>query len=276
MQVGAGAVRLAAACVMAGFLLFPVYWMVMTAVMPTDAVLSRDPPLLPRPGQVSFEAFAAVLERRPFLLWTANSVLVGIASSLASLIAAVLAGYSLSRFSYRGQRLLGAMLLLGKLAPPALIIIPLFIAFTITGLIDSYAGLVLANVSTGVPLATWLMKGFFDRIPREVEHAAMIDGCTRLGALRHAVLPLVRPGIGSCAVYLVLVSWSEFVFARTLMTSPGHRVLTVGLQGFTGEYQVDWPGLMAAGTLTLLPIVLLFVLLEPFLISGLTKGALAN
>jgi multiple sugar transport system permease protein len=95
-------------------------------------------------------------------------------------------------------------------------------------------------------------------------------------ALWQVMLPLTRPGLASYFVYLLLVSWSEFVFGRTLMTSPGHRVLTVGLQSFSSEYQVDWPGLMAAGTLTLVPIVVLFVLLEPFLVSGMTKGALAN
>jgi multiple sugar transport system permease protein len=257
-------------------LLFPVYWMMMTAVTPVSEILSRDPPLLPHLGSLSFDAFAAVIARRPFLLWTANSMIVGGASSLISLTAAALAGYSLSRYAFPGIRFAGAVLLLGKLAPPALIIIPLFIMFSVGGLLESYGGLVLAHVATGVPLATWLMKGFFDRIPREVEQAAMIDGCTRLGALRHVILPLTRPGLASCFVYLLLVSWGEFVFGRTLMSKPDHRVLTVGLQSFSAEYQVDWPGLMAAGTLTLIPIVVMFVLLEPFLVSGMTKGALAN
>ena len=265
-----------AAALCSAVMLFPIYWMLMTAVMPTSEILSRDPPLLPHLSELGFAAFPAVIERRPFLLWTLNSLVVGIAASVVSLVAAALAGYALSRWSFRFTRLAGLALLLGKLAPPALIIIPLFIMFNLAGLIDSYAGLVLANVATGVPLATWLMKGFFDRIPREVEQAAMIDGCTRLSALWHVILPLTRPGLASSGVYLMLVSWSEFVFARTLMTSEGHRVLTVGLQSFSGEYQVDWPGLMAAGTLTLVPIVILFVLLEPLLISGLTKGALAN
>jgi len=265
-----------AAMLACAVLLFPLYWMLMTAVMPTADILSRTPPLLPDPRRVSLAAFAGVLERRPFLVWTLNSLAIGIASAAASLAAATLAGYSLSRWSHRGQQLIGAALLLGKLAPPSLIIIPLFIMFNVVGLIDTYTGLVLANIATGVPLATWLMKGFFDAIPRELEQAAMIDGCTRLGALRRVILPLVRPGLGSCAVYLMLVSWSEFVFARTLMTGEDHRVLTVGLQSFAGEYQVDWQGLMAAGSLTILPIVVLFILLEPWLISGLTRGALAN
>ncbi len=257
-------------------LLFPIYWMVMTAVMPTTDILSRNPPLVPDVSRVSFEAFATVVQRRPFLQWTANSLLVGVASAAISLFAATLAGYSLSRWWFRGVRAVGSALLLGKLAPPSLIIIPLFIMFNTVGLIDSYTGLILANVATGVPLATWLMKGFFDRIPFEIEQAAMIDGCSRLGALRQVVLPLVQPGLASCAVYLLLVSWSEFVFGRTLMTTENHRVLTVGLQSFAGEYQVDWQQLMAAGTLTLVPIIVLFVLLEPWLVSGSTRGALAN
>ncbi len=273
---GQRAAALAFAVILAVVMLFPVYWMVMTALMPVADILSRNPPLLPHPARMSLDAFAAVLRRRPFLLWTANSLLVGLVSSGASLAAATLAGYALSRFPLRSVRLAGAALLLGKLAPPALVIIPLFIAFSVTGLIDSYTGLILAHVSTGVPLATWLMKGFFDRVPHEVEQAAMIDGCTRLGALWRVILPLVKPGLASSFAYLLLVSWSEFVFGRTLMTSPDHRVLTVGLQSFSGEYQVDWAGLMAAGTLTLIPIALLFVVLEPFLVSGAGKGALAN
>ena len=264
------------ALLIAGLVLFPVYWMLMTAVTPVSLILSRSPPLLPTPGSLSFQAFATVLERRPFLLWTFNSALVGLVSSILSLFLAVLAGYALSRFPRNSVRAAGAALLLGKLAPPSLVIIPLFITFSVTGLLDTYVGLVLAHVATGVPLAAWLMKGFFDRIPPEIEQAAAIDGCTRLGALRRVVLPLAAPGLASTFAYLLLVSWGEFVFGRTLMTSPGHRVLTVGLQSFAGEYQVDWPALMAAGSLTLVPIVLLFVALEPFLVGGLNRGALAN
>jgi len=257
-------------------LLFPVYWMLMTAVTPVAEILSRHPPLLPDVAHWTFASFAAVLARRPFLLWTANSMIVGIASALLSLAASALAGYALSRYRFAAVRGAGSALLLGKLAPPSLLIIPLFIMFSTSGLLDTFAGLIFAHVATGVPLATWLMKGFFDRIPREIEQAATIDGCTRLGALLRVVLPLARPGLASCFVYLLLVSWGEFVFGRTLMLSPQHRVLTVGLQSFTAEYQVDWPGLMAAGTLTLIPLALCFVLLEPFLSSGMTTGALAN
>lgn len=257
-------------------LLFPIYWMLMTAVMPTGDILSRNPPLLPDLSKVSFAAFAQAFERRPLLQWMTNSVIVSGLSTLFSLIVATLAGYSLSRWRMRLQQITGATLLLSKLIPASLIIIPLYIMFTTTGLNDSFFGLILANMAIGVPLATWLMKGFFDRIPAELEQAAMIDGCSRISALWYVILPLTRPGLASAGVYLLIVSWGEFIFARTLITSENKHVFTVGLQSFVGEYQVEWSNLMAAGAISLIPVILLFLILEPFLTSGLTKGALAN
>jgi multiple sugar transport system permease protein len=157
--------------------------------------------------------------------------------------------------------------------PGSLIVIPFFLMFTTIGMIDSLWGLVAANVAVGVPFATWMMKGFFDTLPRELEQAASIDGCTPLQALWYVILPLARPGLAACGIYLAIVAWSEFVFARTLVTQPANWLVTVGLQSFVGEYLVDWPALMAAGVVSLLPMFVLFLLLEPFLVSGLTSGS---
>jgi multiple sugar transport system permease protein len=268
--------RFAAAVAVCIVVLFPVYWMVMTAIMPIAEIASRNPPLLPVLDKTSFDSFYAVFERRPFLLWTWNSLTLGLATASISLVISVLAGYSLSRWSYATQRVMGGILLTSKLIPTSLLIIPLFIMFATMNLIDSFAGLILAKIAIGVPLATWLMKGFFDRIPRELDQAAMIDGCSRISTLWYVVLPLIRPGIASTGIYLLLVSWSEFIFARTLISSDEKRVITVGLQSFTDAYSVDWSTLMAAGTLSLIPIAILFVLLEPLLVSGHTRGAMAN
>lgn len=265
--------------VLAGFAvitLFPFYWMVMTAIMPTDAILSRSPSLLPDLSRVRFDAFVQVFENRPFFTWILNSLIVATASTLLSLFVSTLAGYSLSRFSSPPQQALGATLLVSKLIPASLILIPLFIIYTNTGLFNSLAGIVLANMTIGVPLATWLMKGFFDRIPRELEQAAMIDGASQLQAMRLVILPLAKPGLAASTVYLVLTSWSEFIFARTLVDRPDVQVLTVGMQSFVGEQMVDWSMLMAAGTISVLPAIVLFIFLEPFLVSGMTKGALAG
>jgi multiple sugar transport system permease protein len=256
--------------------LFPIYWMFMTAIMPTEDVLSTSPALVPKFAVASLAAFRTVFSIHPLLTWIANSLGVGLAATVCSLIVATFAGYSLSRWNFRPQQILGALLLFTKLVPATLIIIPLYITYNLLGMLDTYVGLVLAHMTIGVPLATWLMKGFFDRVPREIEQAAMIDGCSHLQALRWVILPLTLPGLSACTIYLLIVSWSEFIFARTLMISDSHYMLTVGMQSFVGEHEVDWPGLMAAGTVSLLPVMILFVLLEPFLVSGLTKGALAN
>lgn len=271
--------RLLAFVVLVGFAvvtLFPFYWMVMTAVMPTGEILSRTPALLPDLTRIDFGAFAAVFDGRPFFTWIINSLIVAFASTFLSLFVSTLAGYSLSRFSSPPQQALGGALLISKLIPASLILIPLFIIYTNIGLFNSLAGLVAANMTIGVPLATWLMKGFFDRIPRELEQAAMIDGASQIQALWLVILPLAKPGLAASTVYLVLTSWSEFIFARTLVDRPDVQVLTVGMQSFVGEQMVDWSMLMAAGTISVLPAIVLFVFLEPFLVSGMTKGALAG
>lgn len=271
--------RVIALVVLAGFAVvtvFPFYWMVMTAVMPTDAILSRTPALLPDLTRIDFSAFLKVFEGRPFFIWILNSLIVAFASTFLSLFVSTLAGYSLSRFSSPPQQALGGALLISKLIPASLILIPLFIIYTNIGLFNSLAGLVAANMTIGVPLATWLMKGFFDRIPRELEQAAQIDGANPMQALWLVVLPLAKPGLAASTVYLVLTSWSEFIFARTLVDKPDVQVLTVGMQSFVGEQMVDWSMLMAAGTISVLPAIVLFVFLEPFLVSGMTKGALAG
>ena len=264
------------ALAVAAVMLFPVYWMLLTSMLPSELTRSRDPVLLPRLSALSLDAFTTVLARKPVLTWLANSAVVTVAATFISLVISTLAGYSLSRFKSRAQQGAGFALLVSKMLPSSLIVIPFFIGFSTFGLIDSRWGLIVANAAVGVPFATWLMKGFFDGIPREIELAAMLDGCSGAQAVWYVVLPLARPGLTACSIYLAIVTWSDFVFARTLVTSPDLWVLTVGMQSFLGEYLVDWSSLMAVGALSLAPVFVLFLLLEPFLVSGMTHGAVAN
>lgn len=263
---------LLAALAVAVVVLFPIYWMLVTSILPTRVTISRDPPLLPPLEQITFQAYSDVWRRKPLIAWMWNSAVVTAGSVGLSLVVATLAGYSLSRFRTLGQQAMGLTLLASKMLPGSLIVIPFFIMFTSFHLIDHPLALMLANASVGVPFATWLMKGYFDSIPRELEEAALVDGCTPLSALWRVILPLARPGIAAAAIYLAIVAWSDLVFARTLVSEPSNWLLTVGLQSFIGEYRVEWANLMAAGALSLLPIVVLFLLLEPFLVSGLTAG----
>lgn len=265
-----------AAVVIAAIVLFPIYWMLLTSLLPSELTRSRSPALLPEWSALSFSAFANVLERKPVLAWLGNSAIVTVGATLISLVISTLGGYSLSRFRSRAQQGAGFALLVSKMLPASLIVIPFFIAFSTFGLIDSRWGLILANAAVGVPFATWLMKGFFDGIPREIELAAMLDGCSGWQAMWYVVLPLAKPGLAACAIYLAIVTWSDFVFARTLVSSPDLWMLTVGMQSFLGEYLVDWSNLMAVGVLSLAPVFVLFLLLEPFLVSGMTQGAVVN
>ena len=263
----------ALAALLTAILLFPIYWMVVTALVPTAQVLSREPALVPALSDVSFHAFAVAFARKPLATWLGNSLLVTLGATTLSLIIAALAGYSLSRFRTRAQEWTGLTLLLTKMLPGSLIVIPFFIMASTFHLIDSLFVLMLANAAVGVPFATWLLKGFFDGIPRELEQAAMIDGCGHLKAFAYIIVPLARPGLAACAIYLAILTWSDFVFARTLINDQARWTVTTGLVSLIGEHAIDWPALMAAGVLTMVPMAVLFVLLEPFLVSGLTAGS---
>jgi multiple sugar transport system permease protein len=269
-------VALAAAIACASVALFPLYWIAMTSLLPTSAILSRDPPLLPPPGLLDASAYQGVLLRKPLLRWIGNSMAVTLGTLVLTMTAAALAGYSLSRFRTAAQRAMGFALLASKMMPAALVAIPFFVMFTRAGLFGTKLGLVLANSAAAVPFATWLLKGFFDAIPRELDEAARIDGCTELGAFLRVILPLAAPGLSAGAADVAIVTWSDLVFARTLTSKPEDWLVTVGLQSFTGEYLVDWASLMAAATISVVPMLLLFVLIQPFLIRGMTQGSMAN
>ena len=253
--------------------LFPFYWMLVTAVLPTSQVLAREPALVPSLADISLRAFAVAFERKPLATWLTNSLLVTVGATTISLVISALAGYSLSRFRTRAQEITGLTLLLTKMLPGSLIVIPFFIMASTFHLIDSLFALMLANAAVGVPFATWMLKGFFDGIPRELEQAAMLDGCGHLTAFLYVVVPLARPGLAACAIYLAILSWSDFVFARTLINDQARWTITTGMVSFIGEHGIDWPALMAAGVISLAPMVVLFLLLEPFLVSGMTAGS---
>jgi multiple sugar transport system permease protein len=267
---------LATALVCLVVVLFPFYWIVITSILPTEIVLSRNPPLLPPLGEITFAAYFEVFARKPLLTWISNSMLITAGTLAITISTGAMAGYSLSRFRTKAQQAMGFGLLASKMLPGSLIIIPFFILFSKAGLIESKLGVILANSATAVPFATWLLKGFFDAIPRELEQAAMIDGCNEWQAFRHIVLPLAAPGLAAASAYIAIVTWADLVFARTLNSKPENWVVTVGLQSFTGEYLVEWGALMAASAVSLLPMLVLFLLLEPFLVKGSTQGSLAN
>jgi multiple sugar transport system permease protein len=253
-------------------ILFPVYWLVVTAVTTTDE-LYRLPPTF-WPDNPQWDVFLRVWEAKPILKWLANSTLAAVGSVALSMLVSVSAGYALSRYSMKGGATMGLFVLTAKMLPATLLVIPLFSIFSGMGLIGSLWTLVLAHSTMIIPFATWMLKGYFDTIPRELEQAAMVDGCSPVGAMLRVVLPIATPGLAATALYAFVLSWADYAYARTfLVNSPDNWTANLGITTMQGEYVTYWNDIAAASVFVALPIIAIYLFLERYLVGGLTAGA---
>jgi multiple sugar transport system permease protein len=252
-------------------LFFPFYWMINTSLAPRDALFVYPPRLLHPDAQLT--SYIEVLTNRPIVRWMANSAYVVVIVVVTSTCMAMLAGYSMSRFPRPGTKSIGALLLASRMLPTTLLVIPLFIIMQRFGLLNSLHALVLADLIFIVPFSAWMLKSYFDSIPKELEEAAWLDGAGRLRSLIHIVLPLAAPGIAATGLYAAILAWDEFIFARTFISSEDNWTITLGLASFRGEYVTYWNEIMAASLIGTIPIVILFLFVEKYLIAGLTAGS---
>lgn len=251
-------------------LLFPLYWMLVTALRPGNELLSYPPRFIPTDG--SLTAFRHVLEETGIFRWFLNSTVVTVATIVVAVPFSSLAGYAMSRFRYAGVRETGYLLLVARMLPASLLIIPLYAVFARLGMIDDYRALIIANTTFVVPFGAWMMKGFFDSIPRDLEDAAMIDGSSAIGALIRVVVPLSLPGLAATTIYCAILTWGEFVFASTLVSGAARWTGPIGIASFNQQYQVQWNDIMAASLLFVIPVILLFAFLERYLVQGIAAG----
>ncbi|CAH1671265.1 MAG: carbohydrate ABC transporter permease [Chelatococcus sp.] len=255
-----------------GVLLFPIYWLVVTALSPADSLHHLPPKFWPDVPQ--WGIFREIIEQRPIPLWLGNSILAALGSVGISMFVSVFAGYSLSRFRLRGGPSLGLFILTAKMLPATLLVIPLFGIFRQLGLIGSLWSIILAHATLIVPFSTWMLKGYFDTIPRELEQAAMVDGCSPLGAMFRVILPVATPGLAATALYGFVLSWSDYAYARTFLTnSQTNWTANLGITTMKGEYITNWNQISAAAVLVALPIIVIYLFLERYLVGGLTAGA---
>ena len=253
------------------FSVFPLIWTFLTSLKLEQDIVTRTLQYIPR--QVTLQNYAALWRQSNFPTLVANSAVVTTITGLICLTLGTLAAYSFSRYRFRGRSKLLIFYLVVRMFPVVLVIIPLFVMMRNLGLLDSRLGLALAYTTFLLPLCIWMLKGFFDAIPVELEDAARIDGCTRLGALCRIVLPLARSGLVTTAVFIAIAAWNEFLFAMMMTTSQGSRTWPVGLQLMVGEFQLPWGPLSAGGIISIVPIVLFFAIVQQSLIRGLTTGA---
>jgi len=261
------------AVVVVMILLFPLYWMAVSSVTPIGNLFSTHLQLIPQLSDLRFGTFVNIFRQYPLFNWLLNSTLVTVGAVALSLASAVPAGFALSRIGPGGGTAAGLLMLLSRVVPGTLLVIPFFVMFEEVKLLNTLWGLIIADTSIIVPFAAWLLKGFFDSIPRELDDAAMVDGCNRWSTFARVIVPLSKPGIGAVAIYAVILAWSDYLFSLTLLLDPTHWTLTVGAASLITEHTVDWNSLMAMGVVAVVPMLVAFLFLEPFLVSGLTAGA---
>jgi ABC-type glycerol-3-phosphate transport system permease component len=255
----------------AAFALFPVYWVAITSLKPRSEIYTKTPDLWPNDPQ--WHTYPDVLGAGHVGRALINSLIVAGATMLLCLIIASLAAYALTRFRIPLRRVLLMLVLITQMFPLVVLVIPLFVLERKANLLGTWSGLVLAYLAFTVPLAIWVMRSFLLSIPEELEHAARIDGATRLGAFARVVLPLAAPGLATTAVLCFLEGWKEFMLALTFMNEEDRKTLPVVLQSFVGRGDTDWASIMATSVIYTLPVVILFLLLRKHLMTARLTGA---
>ena len=251
--------------------LFPFYWMTVTALKSEEQMRSLASMFWPDP--VVWDNFRHLLAQTDFVAWFKNSVVVAVASTFVATAIGTIGAYSLARLRFLGRAFMSSAVLITYLVPPSILFIPLYAQIRNLGLADSLAGLIAAYPSFTVPFVTWLLMGYFESIPVELEEAAMIDGATRFGAFRRVILPLAAPGVLAAGLYAFTQAWNEFLYALVFITDVKLRTLPVGLSSFITGDVYGWGYLMAGAVLTTLPVIAAYTYLQKYMVEGLTAGS---
>jgi multiple sugar transport system permease protein len=258
-----------------GVLLFtvgvPFYWMVNTSLKRSAQIQSVEPYYYPSPA--TLQNYVDLFTTTNFPVWMRNSAAVALGATLVTIVVSCLAAYSLTRVRYPGRRLLATTVLIVYLVPPTLLFIPLYTILKALGLANSLWALLLVYPTFTVPFCTWLLMGFFRSIPADLEDAAMVDGASRLQAFRDVILPLTAPGALAAALFAFTLAWNEFLYALVFLHDTELKTIPVGLNDLMFGDIFLWGQLMAAAVLTTLPVVLLYIYLQRYMVEGLTAGA---
>jgi ABC-type glycerol-3-phosphate transport system permease component len=249
---------------------FPILYMVVSSFKTTGEILSSTSIL---PEQPTLANYGFLLTQSPFPQFVVNSLIVATASTFLAMIPAIMAGYALSRYRRRALGLYSSLLLVVQMFPVMLMLIPLFLIMSTLGLVNSYGSVILLNGAFLLPYATWVARAFFDGIPMDLEEAAWVDGCTRWQGLLHVVIPLSAPGVASVGVFTFIGAWNDYLLANVFLRDESVMTIPVGIQRFTQQYGSDWGNIMAAATLGMIPSLVIFGLLQRYMVAGALAGS---
>ena len=254
--------------------LFPIYWMFITSIKETVHVFDLPPEIFP--SSPTFEHYLHLDQGSiKVSVFFMNSVINSIGTVLLAIVLAVLAAYALSRVKFRFRKAVSVGILTTQMFPLVVLLIPLYLLYKNLRLLNTYQGLILAFTSFTLPFSIWMLKGFIDSVPIEVEESAFMDGCTRLQILTKILLPLIIPGVVATGVFAFLDAWNNLLFPLMLVSQPSMKTLPPGMiLAFAGEFKHDWGGMMATSVIVSLPVVVAFVVVQRFLVEGLTRGAI--
>ena len=257
-----------------GIMLFPAAWMLTVSVRPNVEVMKIPPQWIPT--VFTLEPYLKVLGSARYLRTFANSYFIALVVTAFSLVVGALAAYALARFRFKGQRAVIMFLIITQMFPLVLLCIPYFRLVVKLGLYDTLTALVVVYTTFTLPFCILMLRSYFAQIPREMEEAAMVDGCSRLGAIVRTLLPLSFPALLGAGLYTFLLAWNEFLFAVVLIESWGKRVITIAIYSLLAEFVTEWNTMMAFSVLASAPLVIAFIFLQRYVVQGMTAGAIKS
>lgn len=250
--------------------LLPILWMISTSIKIDSEVVAAVPKWIPEtPSIIAYERF---FKDYPFLMQLKNTLIYTLASTVMVVICACFAGYGVTRFDFKGKNAFMTFLLVTQMFPSVMLLVPFYNVIKTIGLLNTYVGMILVYISISVAFATWMMMGFFKSISTELDEAAIIDGCNRFQTFYKIIMPLTLPGIASVAIFSFITGWNEYMFTNILTTQANMQTITIGITSLNGE-RVMWNDMMAASVISSIPLVIMFMCLQKYFVSGMTSGA---
>lgn len=251
--------------------LFPAIWMFVSSLKGAGEIFDLPPSFIVK--NPTFENYRRVLFETSVPRAFLNSVFIASVTTGLAMLIGSFAAYGFARFTFRGSKFLSTSLLFGQMVPAVVLLVPLFKIYSSTGFIDTYRVNILTNLATNIPMAVLTMTAFFRSIPKDLDEAAMIDGCSRIGAMLRVVMPISTPGLVTIGIFTFLNTWEEFMFSFNFTNSARYKTLAVAIKDFKGQFIIDWGGMMSAAVVISVPVLLVFLFCNKYFIKGLTNGS---